>query len=148
MSPNAFEPDRSQPAPPADAESVPSAAGRDLHALQRIVSESVASLADDERLRIDDRSPLLAVVRRHAGVPFAPQPVGVELVEAVLIAFFRPRDSAEGGGWRKLAEHVSASLCENPAASERLERLWRRLQREVDRSAETREASDDPGAGK
>jgi len=144
MSAKAFEPDRSQPEPPAEAEAAPGAPPRDLRALQQIVAESVANLADDERLRIDDRSPLLAVARRYRDVAFAPRPVGQELVEAVLIAFYQPRDPQTGAGWQKLAERVSASLCDNPAAADRLKRLWRRLQREIDTPADRSESSTGP----
>jgi hypothetical protein len=66
------------------------------------------------------------VAKRRHGEPFALEPVAVELVEAVLCAFFKVSKEARSS-WRGVSLAVATTLCDDPVSHGRLEALWGRL---------------------
>lgn len=93
---------------------------------RQVLEKTLTAPNPAERLSDRDREALLEVARRHPDQPFALEPVGVELVQAMLGAYFDVRgDSPEP--WRSMARPIAQSLCSDPELERRLVALWARL---------------------
>ena len=66
------------------------------------------------------------VLGQYCGQTFLPDPIGVELVRAVLRLQFPAADHAESR-FDAMARQIAATLCNDPVARQRLESLWARL---------------------
>lgn len=125
-------PSPAQPQPPdprdsaAEPPSTPSASADDIAALQRVLEESLAATSSDELLEAVEIDALREVAQRHREDAFNCDAVAVELVGALLKAYF---DTAgrRGDLWQSVAGPVADALCRHPESRARLERLWARL---------------------
>jgi hypothetical protein len=70
------------------------------------------------------------VARVYAGQPFDPESIGVALIRVVLDRQVS-RAVADSRVWRQARTRVAETLCADPVARARLERLWERLQADV-----------------
>ena len=113
-----------QPAPssPGDAPRSDTDAG-DL--LNRVLQQTMLSSHEDA----DEEGSQLSLLRGAASGS-VDQPLSeagvASLVFAVVMDHFKP-PAAEAHRWRTIADQVSKTMMNNPAARERLERLWQRL---------------------
>jgi hypothetical protein len=74
----------------------------------------------------EDREPFLQVARRHRGEPFNVDPIGTDLVRAVLEAsVLPPGTTAEAS--QAMCREIAGTLSADPQTSERLLAFWARL---------------------
>jgi hypothetical protein len=107
-----------------------SPAGRpyDRSLLENVLRQTLEDSEAGMPLEGADKEALLQVAQRHRQEPFSLEPIVVELVQAVLRTHFDKRsDSSEF--WGVVSAQIAQTLFEDPVASPRLERLWRRLGR-------------------
>ena len=83
--------------------------------------------AVERQLEQSVRAALVDVARRHQGQPLTADPVGAALVGTVYEVWFRGRMTPPPD-WHALATEVAAAMLDDPAARERLARLWNSLQ--------------------
>ncbi|MBI4582196.1 MAG: hypothetical protein HY718_21045 [Planctomycetes bacterium] len=96
--------------------------------LESVLRETVAMCAVDEPLDEPEREAIEEVARRHAGQPFALQPVLTGLVEAVLRTQFADR-LRSAAFWPDLTARVAETLFDDPVMRPRLERFWAEVSR-------------------
>jgi hypothetical protein len=70
---------------------------------------------------------LRQVARAFPGRTYAPEPIGVEMVRVILDRQVS-RTVASSRIWRGVCDAVAETLSSDPAARERLERLWTQIQ--------------------
>jgi hypothetical protein len=111
------------PAPQTRATGQP-AAERAL--LESVLQWTEATLWADDPLEAADVDALRQVARRHPGAPLSPDPVAVELVQAMLQTQFAVHADWLPV-WQGASGVIAQTLFEDPGARERLEVLWSRL---------------------
>jgi hypothetical protein len=94
--------------------------------LESVLRQTEAVCNADDPIDGRDVEAVRAVARRHRGVPFALDPVLVELVQAVLRGQLQSAlNSPEA--WRAICVRVAQTLFEDPASHDRLRAFWARL---------------------
>jgi len=117
-----------------ERESLPSEArlsgqsAADREALERALQWAEATLQSDDPLEVADLEAVREVARRHPDAPLALDPIVVELVRALLGAYFEAHPSWQPV-WQEACEVVAETLFEDPVSHGRLEVLWSRLVR-------------------
>jgi hypothetical protein len=102
-------------------------AERDARALlEHVIQQTLVTPSPADSATPDDLAALREVVNRHRGEPFAVDPIGVELVQAMLRSYFETWCRSPEP-WLGLARKVARSLCDDPVLHERTRKLWRRL---------------------
>lgn len=112
----------------------PSAAGQDAgdtapasrELLEKILEQTNAaqlSLGGEQ----EDPAPFREVAERYRGRPLELDPIGIELVQAALVEYFRSAD-VSARDWRTVAGWVAGVLFDDPGSRQRLAVLWSRLQ--------------------
>lgn len=94
--------------------------------LRQVVAQTAASLTQAAEADPALEAAMIAVARRFAGQAITADPIGTELLEAVLrvqFAFLAERPTL----LTKTARIVATSLLADPAARLRVEHLWARL---------------------
>lgn len=103
--------------------SPPGSDGLEPDILKQVVAQTAASLSQADEADATLKSAMTAVARRFAGQPITADPIGTELLEAVLriqFTFLAERPAL----LTKTARTVAASLLADPAARLRVEHLW------------------------
>lgn len=116
-------------APQPESQRPDSQPGHRRALLERVLRQT---LLDDERdgpLDEADRRALAEVARRHRGKPLTLEPVGVDLVQAVLMTHFAGL-ADRPGFWRRVSLPIAETLLDDPVARGRIETLWDRFCRE------------------
>ena len=88
-------------------------------------TENAFVAADPEGMAI--LADLRQVARTYAGQPFELDTVGIDLVRALLDRQVS-RTVAASRIWQQACRRIAQTLCDDPAARERLDRLWNHLQ--------------------
>lgn len=116
-----------EPRPSAASEGAKPSSGRSLprHLLEEVLRQTSAMMEDASESTDEDLGALLVVARRHVGRVLTLEPVLIELVEAMLRHQFEAHLPTED--WEPMARQIAETLYEDPAAQERLQRLWSRL---------------------
>ena len=96
-------------------------AGADSSVLEDAIRNTLAGDTRRE-LRPEELESLLQVARRHRGIPFALEPVAIDLIDALLTVRF-----TKDGFKPDMAREIATSLFDAPVSNERLESLWQRL---------------------
>lgn len=94
--------------------------------LGRMLSAANEQIADPHEVDAAVTAAMEDVARRHAGQPLELEPVGIELIEALLVAqfpLFASRDTLRA----RAAKAIAQSLLADPTARVRLENLWASL---------------------
>ena len=94
--------------------------------LGRMLSAANEQIADPHQADAAVTAAMEEVARRHAGQPLVLEPVGIELIEALLVAqfpLFASRDTLRN----RAAKAIAQSLLADPTARVRLENLWASL---------------------
>jgi hypothetical protein len=126
----------SQPGDGARETHSPSSADDRYRALLEVVLQQTGLAQQGEGVpeKLDSFDSLLDVARRRRGEAFACDPIGMELVETVLRKPFRAMIASDEQ-WRSMTAQIAQTLCDDPAAHERLRTLWRRLGERCDNAA-------------
>jgi hypothetical protein len=98
--------------------------------LSEIVAETAAQLASAEPTDPALHAAMLVVARQHTGQPMTAEPVGAELLSAVLKIQF-PFLANRPALLARAAKTVAESLLADLTARRRLEHLWAKLSEEV-----------------
>jgi hypothetical protein len=101
--------------------------------LDAVVQRTVAMLNCDDPADPGAMDAALAVARRHAGEALSPRPIVAELVRAMLDRQFERCGEGARSLWQSLSGLIAETLWDDPAARERLERLWEKLMGKLDR---------------
>ena len=127
MSPSAPGPqDSSDPRQPAREDGPPPPIDGQIDdpaLLERVLRETAAVCNVDEPLEEGDREALEEVAGRHRGERLTLEPVGVELVQAVLRRHF-PALARSSGPWEGISRQIALSLLSDPPSRERMEAFW------------------------
>jgi hypothetical protein len=109
----------SSPQPPGSPrESLPSDS-----ILGRVLEETIGE--DAGPMTPEEMEALRAVARRYHQEPFDLEPVGIALVESLLVLRlpdFQPNETK----WHNMARQIATAFLESPPARSRLERFWKR----------------------
>ena len=111
---------RPQPAPPSESQSKQPP---DPALLEKVLRETSDICSAGSPLDGADREALTEVARRHRGEPLTLEPVGVELVQAVLRSHF-PTQPHASQLWQALTVQIALTLFDDPASHDRLQALW------------------------
>jgi len=103
-------------------------AAADREALESVLQWAEATLKSDDPLEVADVEAIREVARRHPVAPLALGPIVVELVQALLRAYFHAHPSWLPV-WQDACRVVAETLFEDPVSHDRLEVLWSRLLR-------------------
>ena len=99
---------------------------RDPDLLRQVLAETSEICGVDEPLDEADAAALHEVARRHRGEPLVLDPIGVELVQALLRSHF-PTQPHASQLWQAIAVKIALTLLEDPTSKKRLEALWTAL---------------------
>lgn len=114
-------------APPPVPAASPPPAGPLGDLLDTVLQRTVSMLSADDPPDPGAMDAALAVARRHAGQALSPKPIVAELVRAMLDRQFERSGPGAKALWQSLAGLIAETLWDDPAARERLERLWEKL---------------------
>ena len=124
MSASASGPQDSSRRPqPASAPQSPSEPAADPDLLERVLQETSELCSTGGPLEGAEREALEEVARRHHGEPLSLDPIGIELVQAVLQSHF-PAQPHASQLWQALTVQIALTLFEDPASHDRLQSLW------------------------
>ena len=98
----------------------------DRQLLESVLELAETTLASDDPLAVADVEAVHEVVRRHPDVPFALEPIVVELVQALLQAHFCGNPDWLPT-WNRASAVIAQTLFDDPVCHGRLESLWGRL---------------------
>ena len=134
MSGPGFEPAGSGSTPQsstdAEQQSSESQADVDRSLLERVVRETVAGDEQADAISPAEMDALRGVAKRHAGAPFALDPVAVDLVECVISSRLAEQELSDQRR-RSMSVEIATSLMETPVVEARLRRFWGLLSRSV-----------------
>lgn len=103
----------------------------DRRTLEEVLGRALTLSGPAQEVLAADVEALREVARRHREESFSLEPVAVDLVESLLVAYFDGQRHAEGSApspWRPMSEQIARTLFEDSASSQRLSALWTRLQ--------------------
>ncbi len=107
-------------------EAPPSRPAGDPDLLERVLQETAEIYSIDEPLSAADQTAMREVAGRHRGEPLTLDPIGVELVQAVLQSHF-PAQPHESQLWHAMTAQIALTLFDDPVSHERLQAMWIRL---------------------
>jgi hypothetical protein len=91
--------------------------------LERVLAQTEAAAADSEAIRPAEREALLSVAKKYRGQQLCLDPIGVDLVQAMLTSQF----PGNGVNWRSVAADVAFVLMDDPVSLPKVESLWTHL---------------------
>lgn len=94
--------------------------------LESVLRQTLQESSSPEDLDPTEKAALMEVAARHRGAALTPDPIVVELVEAILTAHFRNL-SGSAELFSSISGEIAQSLFDDPAARPRLEAFWDRL---------------------
>lgn len=113
-----------EPAPRPESECSSPEPGRD-EMLQQVIAQTL-NAAPTGQSDSASSATFRSALEQYCGQPFVADPIGLEMVRAVLLLKF-PRDSLSESLFDQSARQITATLCDDPVARQRLESLWARL---------------------
>jgi hypothetical protein len=98
----------------------------DRKLLESVLRETLATERCDEPLEPRQREALRQIAQQHRGEPLTLEPVGVQLVDAILRSEV-PVLAMAPETWRAMTAQIAATFFEDPGLRARIELLWNHL---------------------
>jgi hypothetical protein len=98
----------------------------DEHLLQNVLNQTLAAMDEGQAVDDAERQALQTVVERYPDSELCLEPIGEQLVSAMLAARFRCLEYPPEV-WENLAPQIARTLWEDPTSRARLLELWTRL---------------------
>jgi hypothetical protein len=114
--------------PPARAESA-SMPAIDASIWENVLRQTAGEEGCDTPLTPEELAALREVARRYRDQPLTLEPAAVALVQAVLLPQL-PEDPDAALFWQQAFVQIAQTQWDDPAANDRLQRLWSQLQGE------------------
>lgn len=93
--------------------------------LESVLRETLAAVEDDSSTA-SELAALKELAQRRRDERFDVEPIGVEMVEAVLAADFSALVPSREA-WSQMTRAIAHTLCDDPISRQRLEDIWHRL---------------------